>query len=281
MEKTEENRCLPGIKQIHRICRACCIALLALLCLSAPARAEEYYICAGGESPGEIAEWTGVSEELLLAANGLDGTEELQPGQLLRLPSELLLTATVEAGDTLYALAESYGVTVAQIQAYNPVRPDRLRVGMQLHIPLGEEVAAIADSRQAIPALSSLSYRSERLSYPVEGIISSRFGSRWGSFHYGLDLAADQGIVVTAAASGLVTEADWKNNAYGYAVMIDHGNAMETLYGHCSELLVEEGQQVRAGDAIALVGSTGNSTGPHVHFEVRINGECQDPLDYL
>ena len=94
-------------------------------------------------------------------------------------------------------------------------------------------------------------------------------------------MAADQGTVIQAAAAGLVTEADWKNDAYGYAVMLDHGNGVETLYGHCSQLLVKAGQQVRAGDAIALVGSTGNSTGPHVHFEVRVNGACQDPLDYL
>ena len=79
----------------------------------------------------------------------------------------------------------------------------------------------------------------------------------------------------------MVTEADWKNDAYGYAVMIDHGNGYTTLYGHCSELLVESGQKVKAGESVALVGSTGNSTGPHVHFEVRINGSCTDPLEIL
>ena len=75
--------------------------------------------------------------------------------------------------------------------------------------------------------------------------------------------------------------ADWKNDAYGYAVMIDHGSGIETLYGHCSRLLVEEGQWVQPGDTVALVGSTGNSTGPHVHFEVRLNDGCSDPMLYL
>ncbi|MDO4733168.1 MAG: M23 family metallopeptidase, partial [Bacillota bacterium] len=162
-----------------------------------------------------------------------------------------------------------------------PLRADRLRAGMELHIPRGEETSVIPGSRAALPALASLSHRGERLFYPVAGSISSRFGPRRSSFHYGLDLAAEAGLSVQAAAGGLVTEAGWKNDAYGYTVMIDHGEGMETLYAHCSRLLVEEGQQVRAGEGIALVGSTGNSTGPHVHFEVRIQGECQDPLDYL
>lgn len=245
------------------------------------ALAAEYYICAGGETAAEVAETTGVPAPLLLAANDCEAESSFLTGELLRIPAELFFSVSVQPGDTLYSLAQSYGVTVEQIQDWNQVRAERLRVGMELRIPLGEEVAAISGGQQISPALAQLSHRGEELALPVLGQVSSPFGPRWGSFHYGLDLAADQGTPVAAAAAGLVTEADWKNDAYGYAVMIDHGNGMETLYGHCSQLLVEEGQQVRVGEAIALVGSTGNSTGPHVHFEVRLQGECQDPLDYL
>ena len=254
----------------------------AALCLLFPAvgAAEEYYICAGGETTAQIAAETGVTEPLLLAANDLAGPGALTGGQLLCIPADLVFTVTVEPGDTFYALAERYGVPLEELLARNPVSPRRLRVGMELAIPLGEETAAIR-SAQAVPALAALAPQSDRLLSPVEAVVSSGFGPRWGSFHYGLDLAADRETPILAAASGLVTEADWKSDGYGYAVMIDHGNGLETLYGHCAELLVEPGQRVRAGDPVALVGSTGHATGPHVHFEVRINGECQDPLDYL
>ena len=279
MESTETHS-LPARRWL-RAAWVLSIALFLLLISAQPAPAEEYYICAGGETVDQIADLTGVSQELLLAANDLTETADLATGQILRIPSDLLFTVTIQPGDTLYRLSEQYGVSVEEILEYNSVNPSRLRVGSVLSIPLGEEIAAISGASQAIPALSTLASRGQFMAYPVDGVISSRYGSRWGAFHYGLDLAADQGTVIQAAAAGLVTEADWKNDAYGYAVMLDHGNGVETLYGHCSQLLVKAGQQVRAGDAIALVGSTGNSTGPHVHFEVRVNGACQDPLDYL
>ena len=265
----------------RRLLRIGICGLLLLFGLTAPAKAEEYYICAGDESIEEVATLTGVSPQLLSAANDLGESAAFAAGELLRIPAELVFTIKIKSGDTLYSLSERYGVSVEQLLAYNQVNAAHLRVGSSLNIPLGEEVSAISGFEQAVPAISLSVLPHDNLSYPVMGQISSPFGSRWGSFHYGLDLAADQGTTVEAAAGGIVTEADWKNDAYGYAVMIDHGHDMETLYGHCSELLVEAGQQVKPGQAIALVGSTGNSTGPHVHFEVRINGECQDPLDYL
>lgn len=279
MESTEHHH-FPA-RWRRRAVLALGAALLLLLIGTQPAQAEEYYICAGGETASQVADLTGVSQELLLAANDLPEETVLVSGQLLRIPSDLLFTVTIQSGDTLYSLSERYGVSVEQILAYNSVNPSRLRVGSILSIPLGEEVSAIAGSSQAVPALATLASRGQYMAYPVDGVISSPYGARWGAFHYGLDLAADQGTGIKAAANGFVTEADWKNDAYGYAVMLDHGNGVETLYGHCSQLLVEAGQRVRAGDIIALVGSTGNSTGPHVHFEVRINGACQDPLDYL
>lgn len=89
------------------------------------------------------------------------------------------------------------------------------------------------------------------------------------------------GSEIHAAQSGTVSLVQYDADGYGYHVVIDHGNSLQTLYGHCSELLVSEGQQVKQGDLIALVGSTGYSTGPHCHFEVRENGECVNPRYYL
>ena len=121
----------------------------------------------------------------------------------------------------------------------------------------------------------------------VEGIrISSPYGWRihpvykYKKFHNGIDIAACYGTDIVAALSGTVTKARW-NDSYGYYVLIYHGDGMTTLYGHCSKLLVHEGDYVERGQRIALVGSTGVSTGNHLHFEIRIDGETRDPMDYL
>ena len=118
---------------------------------------------------------------------------------------------------------------------------------------------------------------------PVSGTISSRYGvssSIRSSKHTGLDIAANQGKQIKVVADGTVTCASY-SGSYGYLVKVDHGNGVETWYAHTSKMYVKEGQEVKAGDVIALVGSTGNSTGPHLHFEVRINGEHVNPQNYL
>ena len=118
---------------------------------------------------------------------------------------------------------------------------------------------------------------------PVSGIITSRFGavsSRRVSKHTGLDIAASTGTPIKAAASGTVTFSGYKGS-YGYMVVISHGNGVETYYGHCSKLYVNSGQKVKQGDVIAAVGNTGNSTGPHLHLEIRVNGVAYNPQNYL
>ncbi len=122
--------------------------------------------------------------------------------------------------------------------------------------------------------------------WPVNGVITSPFGYRnhpiFGRsiLHSGIDIGVDEGTPVHAADGGVVVEADWIGG-YGNAVIIDHGNGLSTLYGHNSSLAVSAGQTVSQGQVIAYAGSTGNSTGPHVHFEVRANGDPVDPSAYL
>lgn len=121
------------------------------------------------------------------------------------------------------------------------------------------------------------------LSKPVSGILSSRFGARSSirsSAHTGLDIATSTGTPVTAAASGTVTFSGWKGS-YGYLMVITHSNGVQTYYGHCSKLYYSAGTQVSKGQVIAAVGSTGNSTGPHLHFEIRVNGVAYNPQNYL
>ena len=118
---------------------------------------------------------------------------------------------------------------------------------------------------------------------PVSGIISSRFGVRSNirsSAHTGLDIATSTGTPIVAASSGTVTFAGWKGS-YGYLAVITHSNGVQTYYGHCSKLYVSAGQSVSQGQTIAAVGSTGNSTGPHLHFEIRVNGVAYNPQNYV
>lgn len=160
---------------------------------------------------------------------------------------------------------------------------------------------AIADmlrQRESAPAAASGGDAGEPDSYPaaaagsggmiwpVNGVVTSPYGYRthpiFGTtiYHSGIDIGVDYGTPVQAAAGGTVVEAAWISG-YGYSVIIDHGNGLSTLYGHNQELAVSAGQQVSQGQVIAYAGSTGNSTGPHVHFEVRSSGEPVDPNGYL
>ncbi len=129
------------------------------------------------------------------------------------------------------------------------------------------------ESKMVFPAV-----KGRRISSPYGWRIHPIYKTR--KFHNGIDIAADEGTDIVAALSGTVTKAEW-NDSYGWYVLIYHGDGMTTLYGHCSKLLVKKGDYVDRGQRIALVGSTGVSTGPHLHFEIRIDGETRDPMDYL
>ena len=145
--------------------------------------------------------------------------------------------------------------------------------------------AAAAAAQQSAPSYSWVQ-GSGQLGWPVSGEITSPYGYRthpiWGTtiYHSGIDIGVDEGTPVHAADGGTVVWSGWMGG-YGYAVVIDHGNGMSTLYAHNSEVAVSEGQDVGKGQVVAYAGSTGNSTGPHVHFEVRISGDPVDPMGYL
>lgn len=115
---------------------------------------------------------------------------------------------------------------------------------------------------------------------PAQGAITSAFGMRWGKMHSGVDIGASMSDPIYAAMDGKVCCAEWEDG-YGNVIKIDHGSSVETVYAHCSKLGVKLGQSVKRGEKIGEVGSTGRSTGPHVHFEVRIDNVPQNPLKYL
>jgi murein DD-endopeptidase MepM/ murein hydrolase activator NlpD len=118
------------------------------------------------------------------------------------------------------------------------------------------------------------------LIWPCDGVVVSGFGMRWGRMHEGIDIGCAFGTPNRAAASGTVIYSGWLGG-YGNLVVVDHGNGLSTAYAHASSLLVNVGQSVSQGETVSLVGSTGNSSGPHLHFEVRVNGTAVDPLFYL
>lgn len=118
------------------------------------------------------------------------------------------------------------------------------------------------------------------LSWPVPGPVTSRFGPRWSKMHSGIDIGASVGTPVQAAASGRVTRVAWIGG-YGYTVEIDHGGGCTTFYAHLSRVLVRGGEEVERGQPIGSVGETGRVTGPHLHFELRLDGEPTDPLPLL
>lgn len=118
--------------------------------------------------------------------------------------------------------------------------------------------------------------------YPVDSPrISSRFGRRWGRLHGGIDFATPVGTNIYASAAGTVTFSGWNSGGYGYLVIISHGNGVQTYYAHNSSLACSVGQTVSQGQMIAKSGNTGRSTGPHCHFEIRINGVTYNPEIYL
>jgi murein DD-endopeptidase MepM/ murein hydrolase activator NlpD len=156
---------------------------------------------------------------------------------------------------------------------------------------LQEQINALyAEANRLVKEIQSLQgggdYSGGIMTWPVKGRISSPFGYRihpilkTKELHTGLDIAAASGTTVVAANSGTVIKAGW-NNSYGNLLMIDHGGGIVTLYAHNSSLLVKTGDVVSQGQAVSKVGSTGMSTGPHLHFEVRVNGQYKNPMDWL
>jgi len=140
--------------------------------------------------------------------------------------------------------------------------------------------AQIRAAQQGTPGATATSPADAGLIWPAAGPVTSPFGMRWGRMHDGIDIGASMGSPIHAAASGTVIYAGWMSG-YGNLTLIDHGGGLATAYGHQSRLEVSVGAQVTQGQEIGLVGSTGHSTGPHLHFEVRANGVPVDPMGYL
>lgn len=175
----------------------------------------------------------------------------------------------VQAGETLWSISERYGVSLEAICSQNQKQNTRIFVGESLWIP------GVAHRSEPVSR-----GRSARFLWPLSGEISSPFGYRWGRLHAGIDIAAEEGTFIQAAQDGKVRFVGWLGG-YGYALIVDHGEGFSTLYGHLSAAYVKSGAWISIGQVIAAVGTTGDSTGPHLHFEIRYRDQPLNPLPLL
>lgn len=212
-----------------------------------------------------------------LAGIAADGIVGKATEAALRMLEESVITYIVRRGDTLSDIAFAYGTSVNQIMRRNGLNnPHQLYVGQRLLIPNISQMKVDGSRRTS----------RVQFIWPVQGQISSGYGwrnhpiTRVRHFHAGLDIAAPRGTPVRAAAAGKVVQAG-NMGAYGLAVVIDHGMGYSSWYGHCSKLLVRVGDMVKAGQQIALVGSTGRATGPHLDFRIKIGEYAINPLELL
>ncbi|MDD4238595.1 MAG: M23 family metallopeptidase [Desulfotomaculaceae bacterium] len=232
---------------------------------------QRLYVVKLGDTLTDIARLNGASLETLALANGLPDRDHIKVGQCLKIPSDCLVHL-VQPGETLLDISKAYHVSINVIATRNEqADPNTILAGQKLMIPR---------SVASLEPLPSRGFAAGWLSWPLQGTISSPFGLRDGKPHEGIDIAVEEGTPIRASAPGRVVFAG-PRGTYGLAVIIDHGDGVRTLYAHCSKILISEGNSVDTNTVLALAGSTGKSTGPHLHLEVIKNGIPLDPLHYL
>ncbi len=251
-----------------------------------------------GDTLWDIALASGIDQEQIMLTNpGLD-PENLSIGQVLYLSKEAPMITVLATRQVTLEEEVPYPTEVKvdegllpgekrvvkkgspgrRIVTYRIVRENGLETAREVleqHV-LAEAVPEVVERGPAVLA----SRGGVRLDWPCWGGVESYYGMRWGRMHEGIDIGAPYGCEVGAAAGGTVVFAGW-DGGYGRTVEIAHGGGFSTKYAHLSAIYVSTGERVERGETIGLVGSTGYSTGPHLHFEVRVNGQPRNPLNYL
>jgi murein DD-endopeptidase MepM/ murein hydrolase activator NlpD len=232
-------------------------------------------------------------------------TSALRRTPPIQAPPPLEPSAVVRFGDTLRQIAQRTGVSLADLTRLNPgLEAARLVVGSQIRVAQSASnrtasvlgIAPTTSGGLSWPELPSFGQpqgsegagtntvplNASGWIWPTQGIFSSGYGWRWGRMHKGIDVANTIGTPILAAKAGRVVRSGWNDGGYGYLVELQHEDGSVSRYGHNSKILVRVGELVEQGSVISLMGSTGNSTGPHLHFEIRTPGRgAVNPLPFL
>lgn len=240
------------------------------------------YVAKASDTVETIANTYEVKLTTITVPNGINKDTVLTQGQKLMFPSIDGITYKIKDGETLWDLASLYEIDFDDLLYINNLTsPDKLKLGQQIILPGVEAIKLQNPSEpKKVAAKTASSASLSRGIWPASGSVTSKFGQRWGKEHNGIDIGASTGTNVKAFMAGKVTYSGWESG-YGNLVIINHGNGLQTYYAHNSKLLVKIGQSVDSGSIIAKSGNTGNSTGPHIHFEVRKNGTPVNPYSYL
>lgn len=260
------------------------------------------YTVQPGDVIGSIAEKFGVSVRTILWANDLSYNSYIRPGDKLTILPVSGVMHTVKSGDTVGEIANRYDADINEILEFNDIsRGGSISIGDRLVVPDGEKPRS-SNSSQNNTSDTRVVQKEEtqeketgfrQVSAPPSSARATSAGYIWptsvhritqyfGWRHTGIDIAGPIGSPLYASRPGRVVRSrcGW-NGGYGCYIILDHGGGIRTLYAHASKLLVSTGQRVQQGDVLAEMGSTGRSTGPHIHFEVRVNGSRQNPLKYI
>jgi murein DD-endopeptidase MepM/ murein hydrolase activator NlpD len=238
---------------------------------------EFYHSVESGDTLWDICHKYQADLESVKAVNGLDEQSVLSIGQKLQIPGNMNRLHAVKKGETLWDISRRYNVSLEQLCSLNQgVNAENLKIGMNLTLP----DSARKTSPAAYTAPSRGSAGTSFFTWPIRGVITSAYGWRSSGFHHGTDIAARYGDPIQAAAAGIVAFTGYRS-VYGKTVVIEHSDGSETLYAHLSSILVSAGQRVTRGEVIGKIGTTGNSTGPHLHFEVKKGRKYVNPVNVL
>lgn len=244
-----------------------------------------------GDTIGNIAQRYGLEVETILWENDLDPKATIKPGQSLRILPIDGVRHKVSRGETIYSIGKKYGLNDSQVQMiidypFNEFQNDEtfeLAVNQYIMVPDGIKktqkalTPAVGRTIAQTPNAGSVSALGSFV-WPTSGGITQGYKF----YHKAIDIANKSGGAILAADSGTIVQAGWLDNSgYGNRVMIDHGNGFITLYAHLSAVQVEVGQTVSRGNVVGQMGSTGRSTGTHLHFEIRKDGTLLNPMTYL
>jgi len=249
------------------------------------------YTVEGGDTIGSIAAQFKVSQQTILWSNDLTSTSVIKPGMVLNILPTTGVSYTVASGDTVGKIAEKYDASVEDIISYNRLlNAEDLTAGVEIIIPNGKQPAPPAPEPKATQ-LASLSRAFQRSSNPPANAPLSSSKLQWPTtthrisqyftgFHTGLDIDGEFGDPIYAAESGVATQVGW-NGGYGLSAVITHPNGLKTRYAHMQKVFITQGQSVSRGQTIGEEGSTGNSSGSHLHFEVIVGSSFINPFSYF